>query len=465
MMELSRQISDTKGALNAEIMNVVRGIQDNYVAAQAKEQALQAEAQKQQQAALNLKQLGVEYAVLQEEVNVNRGLYDSVLKRLSETNVSNDLAVSNMRITQRAETPLFPSYPDISFNLLVVSALGLFLGVGLAFFLEYMDSTVCTPEDVWRAASLNTLGVVPHLSSLKNPASGYRRLGKGFLLTRPLHRKRKTDHSRSRELILSQHPLSIVSESYRIIRTALLLSQAEKPPRVVLISSPCSQEGKTVTTLNLAIALAQDGHSVLVIDADLRKGCCHDRLGLKNHKGLTDVLTGRLRLEEVVEKTSISGLSFLSRGLRPPDPSRLLGSHKMKEVLKLLRESYNFILVDSPPVIAVSDAAVLSALADGVLLVVNGKMTPAASAREAVERLEAVCASIIGVVLNGVDFRDPAYAYYRNYYYAPDYVSAEGQMNGGDEQQVAEHPLQSAVAVDTSAATEVSPGVMSGEFF
>src|SRR5919106_1121098 len=160
-------------SLNSEINNVVRGIQESYFAARSKEQALQAEAQKQQQAALDLKQAGVQYAVLEEEVKVNRALYESVLKRLSETNISNDIAVSNMQITQKAQRPRQPYTPDIPSNLLLCGLLGLCLGVGLAFAREYFDSSLNTPQHVWRAVALNTFGVIPDLNSVKRRFLGH----------------------------------------------------------------------------------------------------------------------------------------------------------------------------------------------------------------------------------------------------------------------------------------------------
>jgi capsular exopolysaccharide synthesis family protein len=227
----------------------------------------------------------------------------------------------------------------------------------------------------------------------------------------------------------------------------LLFSQAEKPPKVILLTSPAPAEGKTLSTLNLAIALAQDGHNVLVIDADLRKGTCHARLGITNHRGLSNVLTGNLSLEEAIHPTSISRLSLLSRGIRPPNPTDLLGSPKMRQILSKLRESFNFILIDSPPAIAVSDAAVLSVMCDGVLLVFHGQKTTTASARQTMERLDAVRAPFLGVILNGIDLGNPEYAYYR-YYYGSDYAVVKPENGAGslatvpDPEELDEHGFQ-----------------------
>jgi capsular exopolysaccharide synthesis family protein len=238
---------------------------------------------------------------------------------------------------------------------------------------------------------------------------------------------------------------------------------------VILLTSPSPAEGKTQSTLNLAIALAQDGHNVLVIDADLRKGTCHSRLGITNHRGLSNVLTGKLALEEAVRSTSISGLSLLSRGIRAPNPTDLLGSPKMRQILSKLRESFTFILIDSPPAIVVSDAAVLSVLCDGVLLVFHGQKTTKASARQAMERLDSVRAPFLGAILNSVDLRNPEYAYFR-YYYGSDYASAGAPENGAashvaaltEELREIEARLQE---IGPETVPEIGPGIVPQEFF
>lgn len=415
MIELNQQIGEMKRSLSTEINNVVRGIQENYFAARSKEQALEAEALRQQQAALNLKEVGVQFTVLEEEVKVNRTLYESVLKRLNETNISNDIAVSNMQVTQDADRPRWPFAPNFVWNFLIASVTGLFLGVGLAFLREYFDSSLNTPQHVWHAVALSTLGVIPEFDALNRRVFSYpNHLLDGFL-PKTLFPPREQSSDASKDLIVSQHPRSIAAESYRSVRTALLFLQPEKTPKVILLTSPSPGEGKTMSTLNLGIALAQDRHNVLIIDADLRRGCCHTRFGITNHQGLSNVLTGNLALEHAIQATSVAGLSLLSRGICPPNPSELLGSVRLKQMLNHLRESFDFILVDSPPAIAVSDAAVLSVLCDGVLFVFHARKTNATSARQAMERLETVRAPFLGVILNSIDPSIPEYSYYRHY--------------------------------------------------
>jgi capsular exopolysaccharide synthesis family protein len=329
------------------------------------------------------------------------------------------------------------------------------------FFLEYLDSSVNTPQHVWQAVGLSTFGVVPDLRSLN-----WRLLGWNFS-ARPLLQGLTWLPQQSRasspppELISIDHSLSLIAESYRTIRTAFLFSRSESPPQIVLLTSPLPGEGKTVTTLNLAIALAQDSHRVLVIDGDLRRGACHTRLRMKNNNGLSNVLTGNLGLEEGIQATAVAGLSLLSHGICPPNPTDLLGSRKMREILHHLRDSFNFILIDSPPAIPVSDAALLSTMCDGVILVFHGQKTTNACARQAVERLEAVRAPILGVILNGINLHDPTYAYYRNYY-GSDGLKAQEPKNGGET--IIEVSPDAGLS-DIKTLGQPHPGIVPPEFF
>jgi polysaccharide biosynthesis transport protein len=462
MAELNQQIAEARRSLNAEISSVVRGIQQNYTAARAKEQALEGEALKQQKTALDLKEIGVAYAVLEEEVKVNKTLYESVLKRLNETSVANDLAMSNMQIAQLAERPNSPSSPNIPFYLLLTAGFGIFLGMALAAVLEYFDSSVATPQHVWGAVALSTFGVVPDLNSLDRGLISYsRRLLAGPGKNKALPKPSANVSLPSAHLLESYHPLSVASEAFRTIRTSLLFSQAEKPPQVILVTSPSPGEGKTLTTLNLGIALAQDGRTVLVIDADMRKGCCHARLGLTNHDGLSNVLAGKLSLQEALKKTNVEGLSLLSRGITPPNPADLLGSQMMRKLVDQMRESYEFILIDSPPAIAVADAAILSVFADGVLLVLHAKTTTKAYARQVVERLDSVRATFLGVVLNGIDVGNPDYSYYKRYYGS--YYGGETKApNNGTTTSAGTD--QSGLHQTSSRFEEVASGLKSSEF-
>jgi capsular exopolysaccharide synthesis family protein len=204
----------------------------------------------------------------------------------------------------------------------------------------------------------------------------------------------------------------MVMEAYRTLRTAILLSRAEKPPQTLLFTSAMHGEGKTVTTVNTAIVLAQMGARVLLIDADLRRSRCHELLGVQRRQGMTDILTGRGQPHELLQSTSIPELFFLSSGSTPPNPTDLVGSKKMQDTLSIFSERYDYILLDSPPVMAVSDAVLLSTMVEGVILVINVQATPKPLLREARARLHYARAKMLGTVLNRAELRAGAYAYY-----------------------------------------------------
>jgi capsular exopolysaccharide synthesis family protein len=207
-----------------------------------------------------------------------------------------------------------------------------------------------------------------------------------------------------------------MSESYRAIRSGLLLAQRDHPVQVMLLTSARPSEGKTSVALNLAITLAQSGRKVVVVDADLRAGNCHSLLGLSNRYGLVHLLNDDLPLDAVLQRTAVDGLYSIPRGAVPHNPTDLLASERMGEVIHALREHFDFVLIDSPPAIAISDTIVLSVQCDGVLLVLRAHKTPADAAQRMIDRLQAVGARILGTVLVGVDFRGPDFADYHQYY-------------------------------------------------
>jgi capsular exopolysaccharide synthesis family protein len=304
---------------------------------------------------------------------------------------------------------------------------GLGLGLALAFIVEMSDNTLKNPEEAENYLKLPNLGVVPEFSSV-NGKSAY---APRELLSGGAGRN-STVLPPGRELVTTHGSYSRVGEAYRNLRTALLLSRAGGPPKVTLITSAMSREGKTVTAVNISVMLSQLGGNVLLIDADLRRARCHRVLAVDNHLGLTEVLTGSRDLVEMIRATEIDKLFFLSAGSVPPNPTELLNSPKMAEVMLQLRENYEYVVIDSAPVLPVSDSMVLSKLTDGVVLVANGSATPRQQVKNACARLEYARAKILGLVLNKVKIHSPDY----HYYYHQDYYSFDGDSMRDDDEPV-----------------------------
>jgi polysaccharide biosynthesis transport protein len=286
--------------------------------------------------------------------------------------------------------------------------------------LEHLDNTLRTPDEVERYLGLPILSVVPDFFSLpKAQAQGKLPLASQAGRITPsmcVPAKSQTP---------SKLRFALITETYRKLRTSIFLSRPGMPPKTILFTSGISSEGKTITVANTAIVLAQLGHQILVVDADLRRPACHKALRVENGPGLTDVLAGLIDLEPAIKTTAVPNLSLLNCGSIPPNPTELIGSKKMDETLRTLKTRYDFVLVDSPPVIPVSDAVDLSTMVDGVVLVVRGQQTPKHLAKMAVAQLNNSHTTILGVVLNRIDIRSADYAEYYRYYVSDYYPSVK----------------------------------------
>jgi capsular exopolysaccharide synthesis family protein len=427
---LQEQIDHARERLNQEILRIVRSITSDYNAAKAREKALADEMEQARQAALDLREKAIEANILEREVDSNRTLYENVLKKTKETDVTRAVPISNIRVVDRADMPLGADATSDNRSILLSVFVGLFGGVGLAFLRHFLDSTLKTPQDVAHLLHLPTLGLVPDIKRLVTRANG---LGypKKHSLPQGLF---QSQTGRSSELALSYHSLSLVSESYRTICTALLFSLPERPPRTILITSSQPKEGKTVTAINLAVNFARNGAPVLLIDADLRNGQCHRLLDAQSRRGLTDVLTGNGSAAEFIQETAVQNLSLLCRGHIPPNPAELLGSQKMLQLLESLESSFPFIILDSAPVLPISDSVRLSTKVDGVLLIVKSQAVSRSVVRQACERLIYARAKILGVVLNHINIHSPEYKDYRSSYtsYYAAYAADAAEPGRGD---------------------------------
>lgn len=401
MVRLKQQIQTIEKRINAEVNKIITGMRNDYESSLRKESLLRQAFEKQKAKVMEMKGKAIQYNILKREADTNKELYKGLLQRMKEAGVSAGIMASNIQIVDKAELPTRPYKPNKQLNLLLAAVVGLFLGAGLAFFFEYLDNTVKTPEDVEQLIRLPSFGMVPEISSEKR-----RRLESGTFY--PV------------ELVTFGRPKSILSEAYRNIRTSILLSFSEKAPKRIAISSPNPAEGKTTTAINTAIALSQTGAQVLIIDADMRKPRIHKIFNNEeNGVGLSNFLSGNADLESIIKKTEIQNLYYIPSGPIPPNPSELIGSNLFKTMTESLGERFDHIVFDSPPVLGFADTIILSTAVDGIILVVLGGKTPRETLQRAKEVLYQVNAKILGVVINRINIQksDYGYYYYRYQYY------------------------------------------------
>jgi polysaccharide biosynthesis transport protein len=419
VQRLQSQLKEIDQNLEREKRAVVARLGSEYRESQQRE-ALMVHTLDQQKAEANLmSERMVQYNILKRDAEAEKALYDGLLTKLKEAGISAALQSSNIRVVDPAMIPSFPSRPAKARNVALAFLVGLVGGIGLAILREYMDNTVKTPDDVETLARLPSLAVVPAFDD--NNGDGRRRKTLGEAIG--------NGHARHVELVAQHLPKSQMSEAFRALRTALLLSQAGRPPQVILVTSALPREGKTTAAANLAVTLAQLGDRTLLIDADLRKPGVGRLLNMNGGKyaGLSSYLAGVSSLELVtVQHPAIPNLSAIPTGPLPPNPADLLSSHKLADALAELRTKFKFIVIDTPPVMAATDAVILSVQADGVLLVVRSGETPKEAFTRTRDLLVSVKCRLLGVVLNAVNSSAPDYYYsYRYYPYAYGYGAQE----------------------------------------
>jgi polysaccharide biosynthesis transport protein len=421
VLRLQAQLKEFDQSLAKQKQNIVNGLESDFREARQRETLLLA-ALDQQKADVNaMSEKLVEYNILKREAETNKSLYDGLLTKLKEAGITAGLRSSNIRIVDPAMIPSYPSRPAKARNVALAFLVGLVGGIGLALMREYMDNTVKTPDDVETLARLPSLAVVPQFTG-SNGAGKRAGLLQGFASSSNGHEKRI-------ELVAQHLPKSQMSEAFRALRTSLLLSQAGHPPQVILVTSALPREGKTTAAANLAVTLAQLGDSTVLVDADLRKPGVGRLLNMTGGKyaGLSSYLAGVSSLDLVsVPHPSIPNLVAIPTGPLPPNPADLLSSSKLTEAIAELRTKFKFIVIDSPPVMAATDAVILSVQCDGVLLVVRSGETPKEAFTRTRDLLTSVKCHLLGVVLNAVDSSAPDYYYsYRYYPYSYGYGPQE----------------------------------------
>jgi capsular exopolysaccharide synthesis family protein len=385
LQRVNGQISDAERQLDQELDKNVQAIKSDYQAALDEEKQFANDLEGQKVQATDLNRKSIDYSVLQREAESNRQVYESLLQREKELRVVSNSRANNVRLLDRAEVPGAPFTPNTRRAWLMALLFGLGIGIAAAFTIDYLDDTVKTPEDVTWRLHLGFLGLVPKVHGERHP-----------LLSGPV-----------------PHDFG---EAFRALRTSLVASSGTDATRLVAITSTQPLEGKTTTAVNLALALAIGGARVLLIDADMRRPSLHKAIRLPNDKGLSELLVGKSRMREVVQRCGDPNLLVITAGHTPSNPSELLASDRMRAFLhQLTTGPFDWVVIDTPPVLAVTDAVILAPLVHSVAFVVGADMTRWRLAERAIETLQAGHPRSIAAILNRVDFDRNRY-YYSRYY-------------------------------------------------
>lgn len=431
MLKLRAKIESMREELEGEIKKAVEAAEADYRSALNKEKSLEALLDSQREDVISMNSNAILYNSQQIEVENKRMLLNSLVAKQNETLVSarlGGLKTSNIRIVDKALVPGRPFSPNKKRNFIWALFLGIFGGLGLVFLVEYLDNSVKGPEEVERLTGLPSLGIIPYFypdGHKKKSLYGkyyyhkyYYRGYKGY----SKDSERRPD-LKNIELINYLYPKFFISEDYRTLRTSILLSQGDRKARVVSFLSSLPKEGKTANVVNAAISFSQLGKRVLIVDGDLRKPRCHKVFKLQNKEGLSTCLIGNISMEEAVRKTAVENLYLIPCGPKPPNPAELLNSQRMKELIQEAREKFDFVFLDSPPIMAVVDGAIISSLADGAVFIIQAGKTPRKAFLKSVETLQSSKVHIIGVLYNEarIERRSSYYhSYYQYHYYYSD---------------------------------------------
>ncbi len=403
--ELSAQIAELENQIQSELKRALARSKAEYIEAEEHEKVLQAAFEKQKQEANQLNQSEIEYSLLKQNAESYRTLYDGLLQRLKEAGVAAGLRSSNIQIVDEARVPTAPYAPNMSRSLMGGLLMGCFLGFMTVIMFESLDNTVRTPEEAELISSLSALGIVPTHKESKR-FGGHSLLGQSA----------GPPEDNIREIFSISRPRSEIAESYRSLRTSILLASRSRSSKVLLVTSAMPKDGKTTTSINIAVALAQAGSRVLLIDADLRRPSIHRTLKLPNAAGLSTWLAGTDKDKPQILPSGVPNMDVLPTGPRPPYPAELFGLPAFGDMLETLRSEYDHVVIDSPPILSVTDPVLMSVLADSVLLVIRSRKTTKGALRRSLDVLHQANARVMGVVLNAFNVNGEEYAYYRYYY-------------------------------------------------
>ena len=402
VIQLQSQLSELDSSIAQETVKVSESLRAEYRAALRSQEMLQATFEKQKDSAFKMNEDAIQYGIMRREVESSRDLYEGLLKKLKEAGILAGLRSSNINIIDVATVPVVPVEPRIPLNIALGCVGGLLFGISAAFIVESVDSSIRTPEDVENYCSLPPLGIIPSVSSTSSTA------------------RRTLVSGTTPQLILPvtvEHRNSGTAEAFRALRTSLMLSSPGVPPQVVVVTSAVMQEGKSFVSINLAVVLAQTGQQVLLVDADMRRPAVTKYMGIPMNAGLSACLAGTKEPGAMIEKVEeIPGLHVMPAGLLPPYPAELLASEALPRLVQGWREQFQYVVIDTPPALAVTDAVVSARVADAVVLVARSEKTRRQSLTRVRDLLIKSRAHIAGVVVNDLSYDSVDYRQYYGYY-------------------------------------------------
>jgi len=420
--ELDRQVKEMRGRRSTTILT---NLETRYRQTLAREQALRKSFEQQRSETLTQNEAAINYRIIQQEIETNKSLLDNLLQRSKENDVVMAGRPNNISIIDYAITPDGPIGPNRMRMVFIALFFSLGLAIGFVLFLEYLDDTVHSTEEVERLLNLPAMAVIPAVGGATRP----RILGGPGAL-----QKRNGHPAANPELLINVDSKSPLAESYRHLRTSVLLSTAGRAPKSLLVTSSLPGEGKTTTAVNTAIILAQTGASVVIVDADMRRPRLRAIFGLSDRAGLSSILSTDIsesQMLAMVTQEDDTGLHLLTSGPIPPNPAELLGSDQMRRLLDILQANFTHVIVDSPPISSFTDGVLISSMVDGVLLVVHGGKSSRHIVRRSSQLLRDIGAKVFGVVLNNINLQSHDYYYYQRYYGQKHYqTDADVDANG-----------------------------------
>lgn len=391
MVELQEQINVLQGQINKEIQAARDGLKAKYLAAKQQEDQLRREMQQQKSTLLEVRDKSIGYNTLLREVETNRNLYEGLLQRLKEVGVAGNIDKNNITVIDEAILPFGQFKPNIKLNLALGAVAGLFLGVVVAFMLEFSDDRIKSKETLENLLSMPVLGMIP---------------------------RAKAKEEKDAALMSHRDPRSAIAEAFRSLRTSMLFATREGAPKILHVTSAMPGEGKSSICVNTATAFAQSGKRVLLVDCDLRKPSLHQKLKLDNSEGMSNFLTHQAEAQQVIKKTEIPNVDIITAGPLSPNPAELLLSERMGELLKLSQNgTYDMVIIDSPPIMGLADALILSNWANATLLVATFAQSRKKPLADAFQRLRHARAHVIGSILTKIKSGGAGYGYSYNYEY------------------------------------------------